>query len=62
MEILIKLSLSFYYNRCLLSQQNLDTNLTENEVTPRISQGWIAVNALPRSSYSSQQSSQKESV
>jgi len=37
MEILIKLSLSSCYNRCLLSQQNLDTNLTENEVTPKIS-------------------------
>lgn len=37
MEILIKLSLSSYNNRCLLSQQNLDTNLTENEVTPKIS-------------------------
>lgn len=37
MEILIKLSLSYCNNRCLLSQQNLDTNLTENEVTPKIS-------------------------
>lgn len=37
MEILIKLSLSSCNNRCLLSQQNLDTNLTENEVTPKIS-------------------------
>ena len=35
MEILIKLSLSSGNNRCLLSQQNLDTNLTENEVTPK---------------------------
>lgn len=37
MEILIKLSLSSCNNRCLLSQQNLDTNLTENEATPKIS-------------------------
>jgi len=35
MEILIKLSLSSCNNRCLSSQQNLDTNLTENEVTPK---------------------------